>query len=349
MECQVLEHANGNEEALPVGAVHDAVVLQPAHLSAAQVEHWRRILRSRGELDSPFLRPEFALAVARTRDDARVGVLVDRRGHELGYFPFSRSRWRGAPIGLGRSNAESMIVPRGIVTDPIKVIHSCGLRACSLGHAVPDPTLRPFIQQVERCPIVDLSSGYEDYRESVEARRRRFFSELRRQTRRLQERFGPLALSFDEPLLEHLNVLMAWKSEQYRRAERDDRFAHQWNRELLRVLLTSGGEGFGSVLSVLRAGERIVAIHFDLRSDASLTGWFSAYDRELAKFSPGTLSLRLLIEEAFAHGVERFELGTGGESYKEVFANGEREYWRVRIAGRGARFAYRVAGYCRRS
>ena len=58
--------------------------------------------RPTGSLASPFLCPEFAVAVGRVRPDARVALLAD--GPDIvGFFPFQRRRLGvGVPIGAGR-------------------------------------------------------------------------------------------------------------------------------------------------------------------------------------------------------------------------------------------------------
>src|SRR6266516_739194 len=59
-----------------------------------------------------------------------------------------------------------------------------------------------------------------------------------------------------------LTTLMGWKSDQYNRTGRTDRFARPW---IVKLLEHFHSTGFG-VLSVLYAGDRPVSAHFGLRN-----------------------------------------------------------------------------------
>ena len=74
-------------------------VVRPDELGQNEVDAWHRMQRKTASLASPFLCPEFTLAVGGFRRGARVAVLSD--GPELaGFFPFERRRLGvGVPIG----------------------------------------------------------------------------------------------------------------------------------------------------------------------------------------------------------------------------------------------------------
>jgi CelD/BcsL family acetyltransferase involved in cellulose biosynthesis len=116
---------------------------------------------------------------------------------------------------------------------------------------------------------------------------------------------------------------MHWKSAQYRRTGRRDRFAVGWIRQLVFDLFETSSEGCSGVLSVLYARGEVVAAHFGLRSDSRLSCWFPAYDVRLARYSPG-LSLHLkMAEEGAATGIRHLELGKGDEEYKLSLKSGD--------------------------
>jgi len=83
------------------------------------------MLRKTDSLASPFLCPEFAVAVDRFCPNARVAVLAD--GPDIvGFFPFQRRRLGvGVPIGYGINDCQGLIHAPGVEWDP---------RNCS-GHA----------------------------------------------------------------------------------------------------------------------------------------------------------------------------------------------------------------------
>jgi CelD/BcsL family acetyltransferase involved in cellulose biosynthesis len=51
-----------------------------------------------------------------------------------------------------------------------------------------------------------------------------------------------------------------------------------------------------------------------------LTHWFPAYDREFARYSPGTILTLRIAEAAAAAGLEHVDLGKGDEPYKARLA-----------------------------
>jgi CelD/BcsL family acetyltransferase involved in cellulose biosynthesis len=76
-------------------------------------------------------------------------------------------------------------------------------------------------------------------------------------------------------------------------------------------------EHFAGVCSTLRAGDRLVAVHVGMRSPQVLHWWFPAYDRELARYSPGMILLFRLAEAAHSAGIRTIDLGKGDEDYKQ--------------------------------
>ena len=78
-------------------------------------------------------------------------------------------------------------------------------------------------------------------------------------------------------------MLMAWKSDQYRRTSHVDRFERPWLVGLFEALLATRGDYAGGLLSVLYAGDQPVAAQFGLRTGNLLVGWFTGYDARFAQ------------------------------------------------------------------
>jgi Acetyltransferase (GNAT) domain/DegT/DnrJ/EryC1/StrS aminotransferase family len=104
---------------------------------------------------------------------------------------------------------------------------------------------------------------------------------------KLEREQGPLRFLFDTSDGDLLDILMRWKSAQYRRTGRLDRFARPATVRLVRDLLQTRAPVCSGTLSVLYAGRRPVAIHLGLRSASTLACWFPTYDVTLARYSPG--------------------------------------------------------------
>jgi len=118
---------------------------------------------------------------------------------------------------------------------------------------------------------------------------------------------------------------MRWKSEQYRQSAIPDVFAVPWTRELLSRISQTQTEEFAGLCSVLRAGERIVAVHLGMRSRDEVHYWFPAYDPAFARYSVGTILLLRLAEAAAGSGVAAIDLGKGDSQYKQRLMTSSRE------------------------
>ena len=116
---------------------------------------------------------------------------------------------------------------------------------------------------------------------------------------------------------------MGWKSAQYRRTGRPDRFARRWVIELLESLHADRGSGFSSMLSVLYVGDAPVAANFSPRFDWVLAGWFMAYDPAFSRHSPGLIQLLRLAEGSAALGIRLIDMGKGAKWYKDKMKSGE--------------------------
>ena len=102
-------------------------VVRPGELGPGEIAAWHSIRRQTGSLASPFLCPEFAVAVGRVRPDARVALLAD--GPDIvGFFPFQRRRLGvGVPIGAGLSNCQGLIHAPGAEWDARELLRACQL------------------------------------------------------------------------------------------------------------------------------------------------------------------------------------------------------------------------------
>jgi CelD/BcsL family acetyltransferase involved in cellulose biosynthesis len=298
-------------------------VLHPRQLDAQQLAEWRSMQRESLSLASPFLSPEFTLAVGRRSDRAHVAVLHD--GDErVGYFPFERSRFGiGRPIGAGVSDYQGVVHRPGAKWDPIHLLRACGLAVLEFDHLAEGQTpFAPYVRRYEASPVSDLSGGYAVYVERLREQSKSVRS-LLKQERRLRRDFGDVRFDWSSGSEETLRVLLDWKSAQYRRTGRVDRFAKRWIAELVRELMHTDTASFAGVLSALWVGPEPVALHLGLRSDRVLAFWFPAYNPKFEKYSPGMI-LRLRMAEAAAERqIERVDFGKGQFEHKERLKTGD--------------------------
>ena len=75
----------------------------------------------------------------------------------------------------------------------------------------------------------------------------------------------------------------------------------------------------------LRAGGRPIAADFGPREGGAFHPWISAYDPEMAPYSPGMLLLVRAIEAMPEFGLDTYDLGPSPETYKPYFASEVRQ------------------------
>jgi CelD/BcsL family acetyltransferase involved in cellulose biosynthesis len=299
-------------------------IVRPDDLGAAEIAAWRTMQRSSPELGNAFLAPGFVVAAGRVRPSARVAVLEE--GPEVvGFFPFEQGRFHvGKPIAAGVSDSQAVIHAPGLEWNARDLLHGCNLDIWEFDHLV-GPQLRSAGANVTRrsAPIIDIAQGYEAYVADRQRTSKKIFKSTFYKQRKLEREVGVTRFEFEVRDTQALGRLMRWKSAQYRRTGRRDRFAIGWIEHLVRNLFDAPSEGCAGALSVLYSADRVVAAHFGLRSESALSCWFPAYDPTLARYSPG-LSLHLkMAEGAAAAGLRRLELGKGDEDYKQSLKTGD--------------------------
>lgn len=94
-----------------------------------------------------------------------------------------------------------------------------------------------------------------------------------------------------------------------------------WAGGALERVLCTQSPRFGGMLSVLYAGDKVVAAHFGMRSRKVWHYWWPAYNPDFARYSPGVGLLLEMARSARPLGVETIDLGKGGQPYKQRLKN----------------------------
>jgi CelD/BcsL family acetyltransferase involved in cellulose biosynthesis len=294
-------------------------VARPSELGPAEIATWRSMQRKTESLASPFLCPEFTMAVDKVRPDARVAVLSD--GPEIvGFFPFQRRRLGvGVPIGSGLNDCQGVIHAPDVEWNPRDLLRACELSVWQFDCLVEGqwPFEGPAVT-VLPSPVIDLADGFENYQETLRAKSPQFCKDVARRSRKLGREVGELRFVVDSGDPAELRSLMRWKSEQYRRSGWIDFFDRPWLVDLIHDLFGSHTEHFGGLLSVLYAGDTAVASHFGLRSGQVLAHCYPAYDPRFSRQSPGLIHHLQMIEQTSALGVDLIDMGKGPERYKQT-------------------------------
>jgi CelD/BcsL family acetyltransferase involved in cellulose biosynthesis len=293
-------------------------VVRPEELGGADAELWAKFQHLSPVTLSPFLSLTFARAVARARPSARVAVVEDD-GQIQAFLPFELGPQRiGMPIGYPMNDLQGFI-GSGAPVDARQVIRKAGLRGWRF-IAVPaaQAALAPHHYEgtAARCPVIDLTGGYQAYYAS---RSKSVTAEPARKRRALERQHGPVTLAWNTASPGHLRQMISWKSAKYHGSRQ--LFADPTAGRILAELAATDDPGCHGVLSVLLAGDQPVAINFNLAGHGRLCGWFPAYDPGLSRFSPGMIMAFAIAEQAPSQGVVHYDLGYGQDSYKLGLAN----------------------------
>jgi CelD/BcsL family acetyltransferase involved in cellulose biosynthesis len=295
-------------------------VARPHELSESDLSRWRAIQGADDRLANPFLSPEFTLAVGRVRSSARVGLIEDGDGRSA-YLPYERGFLGiGRPIGAGICDCQALIQAPDLQVDPQALLAGCDLAVWEFDHLLAhQTTFAPYHVVSEQSPVIDVSMGFDRYAAEHPSLERM----LRRSHRMLEREVGALTFDFDVRDQESLRLLVDWKSAQYRRTGRFDRFANRSIAQVVDDLMMTRAPGCAGTLSVLYAGGEPIAAHFGLRSETVLCSWFPAFNLKFARYRPGLLLFRKLAEASAGCGIRYIDLGKGQEQYKQDFKNGD--------------------------
>jgi CelD/BcsL family acetyltransferase involved in cellulose biosynthesis len=290
---------------------------RPAQLGDEELETWTGLLGRRGYA-SPFFHPAFTRLIGETRDDARVAV-IRHQGELVGFLPLHVDRGRIArPIGLRLSDFHGPITEPVLSFDPEQFLSASGLSALHLDHLPGEPPgFDGWHLRVSSSPWIDLSAGFDAYADERREAGSRRLARIRQSARRLAREVGPLRFDPDDRSRLPLEQLLKWKSLQRRETGSFDVLDYPWVRELLRRLAHTREPGFAGRVATLYAGDELAAVHFGLESDRVLHYWFTAYNKNLQRHSPGLVLLVELLRWAAERGLERVDLGKGGEPYKQ--------------------------------
>jgi CelD/BcsL family acetyltransferase involved in cellulose biosynthesis len=297
-------------------------VVPAGSLTADQLDRWSQIRAADPAFSSPFFCPQFTGIVAAVRDDVHVGVLA-RDGHAFGFFPFHLGRFRtGRPVGWAISDYQGVVAERDEEWDAKDLIRACGLKTWEFDHAIAaQRQLQPFGHTKASSPVIDLSAGFDTY---LQERRKAGVHEIAavwRKMRKLEREHGALRFESSAADPEAMSMLLGWKRQQYLRTGVRDVLAWSWVREVLELARAARDERFGGLLSLLYAGDQLVAAHFGLRSGSVWHYWFPAYDPQFGKYSPGIALLLKMAEHAPLLGLEAIDLGKGDARYKDSLAS----------------------------
>jgi len=298
-------------------------ILPARELTEEHILRWAELQELDPALASPYFRPEFTLAVASVREDVEVALIEDR-GDLVGFFPYQRGAWNiGRPVGGRLSDFHGAILAPDVELDAGQLIQACGLAAWDFDHLpVTQDAFAAYQQPTEGSQYLDLSQGFESYREERRAAGTSQVKDALKKGRLLERDVGPLRLVPYESDPRVFAQLLEWKSAQYLRTGYTNVFGFEWTVELLRRVVAEPSPEFRGALSALYAGDHLVAVDLALHAGPIRHSWFPAYDPEFSRYSPGCVLLVEIARAAESLGIRRIDLGKGDDTRKRCFASG---------------------------
>jgi len=303
-------------------ATRSIKVISGKAIDTTLVSQWRLLQASNPCLASPCFAPEFSQAVAAARNDVEVGIIEDDN-QVVAIFPFQRKAGaRGIPVGGIVSDYQGLICQPDFSCDPRELLKACGLVSWDFDRLLAtQKSFAPFHKLCEPSALIDLSQGYEAYAAERRAAGTEQIKKCMNLMRRLQLEVGPIRFVPHSPERDALRKILAWKSQQYRKTGWRDLFASKWGRSLVEEIQAIQHDNFAGMLSLLYAGDQLLAGHIGMRSQTVWHYWFPAYDPKFSKYSPGLILLLKMAEHAPQIGLRSIDLGTGLTLYKRRLMN----------------------------
>jgi CelD/BcsL family acetyltransferase involved in cellulose biosynthesis len=302
---------------------HDIESVAVSHGIPARLrEAWLSLQGQNPALRSPYFSPSFTEIVASTRDNVELAV-VKENGQIVALLPYERRRWNfSGPVGAFLSDYHGAICRPNFTCAPLDLLRACRLSAWDFEHVPQAQTFfMPCHRRQQRSPIIDLTDGYEAY---TKERREAGTEQIKKNAnlmRRLEREVGPLRFvshSSDRALFDQL---LAWKTTQFQHNRWRDIFSIPWVRQTMEKIHATQTAEFSGILSLLYAGDKLVAAHFGMRSATIWHYWFPSYDPAFARYSPGVMLLLKMAEAADLLGIKTIDLGCGEHPYKERLMN----------------------------
>jgi len=315
--------------------LHTVSVVRPDAVPFDVTLRWRAALISHSGWSSPFLTPEFAIAVATVRQDARIIIARDHNG-QIGILGLHKCMGGYArPLAAPMSDHQAFITETGFAADIADILKAAGLGALPFT-ALNDPKgqvcRQPDTKAVSH--LADLRAGPAPYFAKQGETHGRHFKKMRQRARAAQRDHGVVELVLDSQREEDFAFLVQHKRAQYRRTRKGDVLASRWIPALLRHLWQDRGR-VRAVLNMLYLGGKPAAAEIGLYCEGTYHSWIAAYDPAFSRYSPGLLLLEGVMQNARKLGITLIDLGVGHEHYKKYYANDEIALGTAKVLGEG--------------
>ncbi len=308
----------------------DIEILHPLEMPPAMVEHWRALQGADISLDSPFLAPEWAQAVARAQAPADRALRVavpSQDGQPKGYMALRAGPFTAMAAGAPLCDYQGLVAEPGVRLDARQLVQALGVGRFDFSHMLADQAaFGPFVRGGDVSWIVDMNTGaaeggYEAYAAAKRADGVGALKDLDKKRRKAEREAGPVSFAAYSRSTTDFEQMFAWKRAQYRATHQTDIFSTAWPMALMRELFASRQPEFGGVLFTLHMDGKLAAAHFHLRGQHTIHAWMIAHDSAFERYSPGMLLFQDILRWMDATPYQRLDLGQGDYRFKRELAN----------------------------
>ncbi len=311
-------------------------VMPPSRLGAAELTAWAAMQAATPHLQRGFFTPGFARACEAAGYAAKIGVLHEN-GAICGFMPFQFGTIWHARMGIAEriggmfNDQGGLVAAPGVLVTPAELLRGCGIGCLFSDHLADGQEAFGLIATEARIGHrIDIDAGSAAYFAALTAERKPFVQDTERRLRRAEREFGPLQFTFDAaPGVEAVRTVIDEKRAHYRRTGAGDCFDDPRRITLVDALVEARDPQCRVVLTMLTAGDRVLARHFGLLHAGVLSYWFPVYDPAAQKVSPGRLLLWHTLRTAEENGLRLIDRGEGDNEAKRDFSTGTARFGRV--------------------
>ncbi|WP_300393302.1 GNAT family N-acetyltransferase [Henriciella sp.] len=297
-------------------------LLRPAQMTEDLWDAFAALRDARGLYDDPFFDPLYARLVANLRTDTRIAV-AEEGGEPVGFWALHRRPGAWArPIGGPFSDWHGPVLSAGTSLSPRDFLRGVGLLGMSTFGWLPQDPGSETRLRLAGANMTTVEHGWAGFIDEQTRRWPKHFKKMRRLARNIERDFSECEFRYDDQSDETFERLIALKRDQFARTGRHDVLAPAWVQSMLERLRSAEGPRFRL---------RLVSLHFDgqhaaselvLQSDKVTHGWITAFEPEMAQYSPGNMVVQMMLERmAGEQGPKIYDAGPGLDHYKRHYSN----------------------------
>jgi CelD/BcsL family acetyltransferase involved in cellulose biosynthesis len=303
-------------------------VLSPIDLSAPLLQQWSALQGADVVLDTPFLSPMWAQAVARAqggcgkvRTGVKVAVVKDH-GRAVGFLPTRVRTFTAGPAGAPMCDYQGLVGEPGLNVSPQELVRALGVGRLDFSHMLDDqPLFAPFARGCTHSWIVDVSEGYGAYQAERKAAGVGVLKDLDKKRRKVEREVGEAVFTAASTSAADFEQLIAWKRAQFQATHQTDVLASGWTQRLVEDLFVNDGPTFGATLFTLHLKGQLAAVHLHLHGARTLHGWQIAHDPAFERYSPGLLLFQDILKWMDGSPFKSLDLGAGDYRFKRELSN----------------------------